>query len=535
MGEGMKNSYFQVICKNNKTYLQVTPGDEGCEKLSVDEITRYIDFINIDRIDVVALKSYIDSENYETPFLLSMETILPEREHLDITVKDEGRTAIARFYPPAAGGDLIDKEEIISDIQFKGVIHGIDENAVDDFIENRQYCTDYVIARATEPIEGYDASIEYFFDITTTVKPKLNEDGSVDFHQLGNIKAVEAGDMLARLTPAMRGKNGIDVRGKALLAKKVNTKSLRYGRNISISEDKCTIYSMVSGHVSLVEDLVMVSDIYELPANVDTSTGDIDYNGSVKVNGNVNTGYSIRATGDIIINGAVEGADIYAGGNIVILRGMQGMSRGRIEANGNITAKFIENSQVVCGGDLKCDALLHSDVECKGSIAVLGRKGLINGGNVRSYGKIEASNLGSNMGSSTKVELISGKELSKQINSHEKKIDEARASINKLNEVLEVIKESIELEAEVKEAHIQFLKTAISSKPKLLKEISVLRERIELAEEILERTRRASINVGGKVYSGVKISIHDVSLVISKDTSHCKFVRDGADIRSKVL
>ncbi len=49
------------------------------------------------------------------------------------------------------------------------------------------------------PVQGYSAKIRYYFDINTTARPKLNEDGSVDFHQLGNIKSVKEGDKLATL------------------------------------------------------------------------------------------------------------------------------------------------------------------------------------------------------------------------------------------------------------------------------------------------------------------------------------------------
>lgn len=41
--------------------------------------------------------------------------------------------------------------------------------------------------------------------------------------------------------------------------------------------------------------------------------------------GNVTTGFAIKAEGDIIVNGVVEGATLVSGGNIVLKRGMQGM------------------------------------------------------------------------------------------------------------------------------------------------------------------------------------------------------------------
>ena len=96
---------------------------------------------------------------------------------------------------------------------------------------------------------------------------------------------------------------------------------------------------MVDGHVSLVEGKVFVSDVYEVE-NVDLSTGNIDFEGSVQVKGNVSSNFVIRAGGNVIISGVVEGAYIEAGGNIIIARGMNGMTKGILKAGGNIVAKF---------------------------------------------------------------------------------------------------------------------------------------------------------------------------------------------------
>ena len=48
------------------------------------------------------------------------------------------------------------------------------------------------------------------------------------------------------------------------------------------------------------------------------------------------------------------------------------VTKDTIYYKGNITAKFIENSEVRCEGTLMCDAILHSDVECKNDIRFSG-------------------------------------------------------------------------------------------------------------------------------------------------------------------
>lgn len=113
--------------------------------------------------------------------------------------------------------------------------------------------------------------------------------------------------------------------------------------------------------VSLVEGKVFVSDVYEVE-NVDLSTGNIDFEGSVQVNGNVSSNFVIRAGSNVIISGVVEGAYIEAGGNIIIARGMNGMAKGTLKAGGNIVAKFLENATASAGGYVSTESILHSNV-----------------------------------------------------------------------------------------------------------------------------------------------------------------------------
>ena len=139
-----------------------------------------------------------------------------------------------------------------------------------------------------------------------------------------------------------------------------------------MSEDGLRLYSEVSGHVSLTDGRVFVSDTYEVAADVDSSTGDIDYEGNVVVRGNVITGFTVKAKGDIEVYGVVEGAYIEAEGQIILRRGMQGMNKGILKANGNIITKFIENAEVIAGGYINTDSIMHSKVSAKGDIVVGG-------------------------------------------------------------------------------------------------------------------------------------------------------------------
>ena len=54
----------------------------------------------------------------------------------------------------------------------------------------------------------------------------MNEDGSVDFHQLNTLSVVEKDQVLAILTPSVAGEAGCDVIGRPIKPKKVIIKFL---------------------------------------------------------------------------------------------------------------------------------------------------------------------------------------------------------------------------------------------------------------------------------------------------------------------
>lgn len=525
------NGYFQLICEDGKTWFQAFPPAENGEMFSFDEVIRYFDAISFSEFELTKLDQYIKDMDFSLPLLLFEREIFPETEKCFVTVCKQGEYALARFYPPAAGGTYLSENDIIDELKKAGICHGIRRKAIEHFLQNHEYARDYRIAEATMPVQGYSAKIQYFFDINTTARPKLNEDGSVDFHQLGNIKGVKKGDKLATLTPAYRGKKGISVLGHPLMPKKVKDRRLRFGRNIALSENHCHIYSEVEGHVTLVEDMVMVSDVYRVPANVDSSTGDIDYNGTVEVAGNVTTGFTIKAEGDIVVNGVVEGATLISGGNIVLKRGMQGMDRGILEAEGNITAKFLENCKVKCKGELNANAILHSEVFSREKVTVLGRKGQINGGRLETYSDIEATSLGSNMGASTKIEILSDKDLIVRMNDLKERIEEATEMLEKIEKVVSVVKMQVEKGQEILSEQKEYLKRAALEKPKLQRNIHNDKEERERLLKRIQKNKRACIKAKGVVHPGVDITIKDARKICHEEVSYCRFVREGADVK----
>lgn len=526
-----RNAYFQLQIKEDGTYLKLFDSEPGGLSLNYDEISNYLIDKKIYEYDKIALGRGIATLKHSAEVKLTSAIIFPQDEYMKVFIDEDRLKATCRFYPPSSGGNLLTKDDIISELVRAGVKYGVDEVNITRFLRDRKYCSDYVLARATLPIQGKDAEITYHFNTDLTMKPKTNEDGSVDFHQLDIISHVNKGDLLATLTPVDYGKPGIDVTGKPIKPNKVNNRVLRYGNKISISDDGLRLYSEVNGHASLVDGRVFVSDTFEIPADVDASTGDIDYEGNVVIKGNVITGFSVKAKGDIEVHGVVEGAYIEAGGQIILRRGMQGMNKGVLKATGNIITKFIENAEVIAGGYINTDSIMHSKVSTKGDIIVAGKRGFVTGGIIRSGTMISLKTSGSHMGTNTVLEVGIDPRILDEFRDMEKRIANLKAEKERINQAIALIRKRMQGESNVSYDKLETLKQLTQASVHVNTQLTEATQKYDVLKLEVEANAAGVIKVQDTVYPGTKIVISNVIYYVRDELQHIKFIRDRADIK----
>lgn len=526
-----RNAYFQLLIKDDGTYIKLYDAELGGLSLVYDEITNYLIDKRIYEYDKIALGRGIASLNSVAEIKLTSAVISPQDEHVRVIIDDDKMYAICRFYPPSTGGALLTKEDIVSAMVKAGVKYGVDETKVEMFLKERKYCSDYVMAKATLPIQGHDAVITYHFNTDLTMKPKTNEDGSVDFHKLDIISHCNKGDLLATLTPADFGKPGIDVSGKVMKPNKVVNRVLRYGSKITMSEDGLNLYSDVDGHVSLTDGRVFVSDTYEIPADVGSSTGDIDYDGSIVIKGNVITGFTVKARGDIEVYGVVEGAYLEAGGQIVLRRGMQGMNKGILKAYGNIISKFIENAEVIAGGYINTDSIMHSKVSAKGDIIVGGRRGFVTGGVIRSGTMISLKTAGSHMGTNTVLEVGIDPRVLDEFRELEKHIATLKAEREKINQIVAMVRKRLHSGSSISSDKLEELKLVTQTSIHLNTQLTEATQKYDALKLEVEYNESGVIRVQDTVYPGTKIIISNVVYYVRDALQHIKFIRDRAEIK----
>lgn len=525
---GLMNGYFQLVKIEQGYGLKLVPPVDGGEEIRIAEVIDYLDNNNL-VYDLSVLKEKISSGKTEEYFLKAGECPVLHEEY-KLQLAEDKMTATARFYPPTAGGRLLTLEELVKDLRFRNISYGLQINEMQEFFAEREYCKDITVARGKDVVQGANAYIEYFFNTDAHARPTIREDGSVDFFNLNAISHCNKGQVLAKIVPEVKGHHGRNVLGERIEALTVKPAYFRYGRNIEVSEDKLSLISMVDGHVSLVDDKVFVSDVYEVE-NVDNSTGNIEYEGSVQVNGNVISNFSVTAKGNVIVNGVVEGATITAGGNIIIARGMNGMSKGKLVAGGNIIAKFLENATAEADGYVQTESILHSSVRSGKYIEVNGKRGFITGGHVVAAEKLTVKTLGSEMGATTVVEVGADPKLKEQYQQLQKDIGEIQRVLSSTRSIISSYSEKRAKGVQLTKEQLEYLKSVILLDTNKKKELERDIEKLEKLQEELNTQSKANVEVLGQVYAGTKIIIGDLSMVVPNSCKMCKFEKVRGNVK----
>lgn len=522
------NGFFRLVNVEDGFALQLIPPDADGEEINILEVMDYLQCNNL-VYDLSVLREKIDLHE-KTEYWLDKGKCPVLSEDYKLEVSEDHMSAVIRFIAPSEGGRLLTFEEIIKDLRLRKIMYGVQVQNLQEFFANREYCKDILVAKGKEIVQGKDAYIEYNFNTDIHIRPTIREDGSVDFFNLNTISHCRKGQVLARIIPEVKGQSGRNIFGVELEPREVKPILFHFGRNIDVSEDNLSLISKVDGHVTLVEDKVFVSDILEVE-NVDNSTGNIEFEGSVQINGNVISNFAVNAKGNVIVNGVVEGAVITAGGDIVIARGMNGMGKGKLQAGGNIIAKFLENVEASAGGYVQTESILHSNVSAEKYIDVDGKRGFITGGHVVAAEKLSVKTLGSEMGASTVVEVGANPKMKEEYLQLQKNIAETQKILTSTHSIMTTYADKRAKGVQLTNEQMEYLKSVILLDNSKKKELENEQKKVEEIQEKLSVQNQAYVEVRGQVFPGTKIVIGELSMVVQNSNRSCRFEKVRGNVK----
>lgn len=461
---------------------------------------------------------------------------MEEQKELKIGVSvspDEMKASITIF--KRENSSPLTKEEILLALRDEGIVYGLKLEEINNLIQNPVYNQSICIAEGTPPKNGQNGYVEYLFDTSSCSKPTMFEDGRINYRELNLIHSVTVDQPLCRVKPPVNGEPGRSIRNKVIPAINGKPVPTPRGKNIKISPDGKGIIAAIEGEVELQENgNIHVYANHEVPADVDNTTGNINFVGNVIVRGNVLSGFSIEAGGNVEIFGVVEGASIKAGGNIVLRRGMQGMGKGSLSCEGDIIARYIEYSNIESKNNIQAEAIMHSTVKCGNHLQLVGKKGLLVGGTCRVGKLIDAKVIGSHMATATEVEVGTDPTVRERYRKAKEELQSMESDIKKADQAIAILKK-LEASGALSPEKQEILQKSVRTKILLSSKIEETKQEIQVLDEKLQLDAIGKIRVSGCVYPGVKVAIGSCMMYIKEPIDHCSLYRDGADVRVGAL
>jgi uncharacterized protein (DUF342 family) len=451
-----------------------------------------------------------------------------------VEISDTDMQAFMQVSAPGENGCDLPYDDYISALKRSGVVHGIKEDFLLDFVDQPVFGQKIEIAEGSKPVDGANAYIQYNFETDQGVRLKEGSSGIINFKELNIIQNVCHGQPLAKKMPPEQGTPGKTVTGKSIFAEDGRDISLPIGNNVHAADDDETILSDINGRVVIFNGLINVEPVYVVDGDVNLKTGNIIFLGTVIVNGNVEDGFSIKASGNIEISGTVAKSELEAEGDIIIRQGINARGEGHIHAKNLVWARFIQNANVSSDNMvIASDGIINSQVDATNRIICHGKRAAIMGGRLRAGEEINAKILGNpTSGTETICEVgfdpRSKEELDKCL--AEKEITVKLLEETKLNiQALINMKQNRKSLPDDKELYLQEL---MDNRERLTNDLRKTEESIRKIQDYLGNLRiNGKVSASAKVYPGVRIVIRDAKDDVRTEYKAVTFILENGLIR----
>ncbi|MGM0446150.1 MAG: FapA family protein [Bacillota bacterium] len=426
---------------------------------------------------------------------------------LHIKKSDDKMKAYVDYIPSQGCGTDYDAQKLIKKLKEENVVYGIKKESINEIINSSEVIEDLLIAEGKDPKPGTDGELIFHVDCKSKNVGTFREDGSMDFHDLDIVNNVKEGEKLVSKKEAVPGETGKNIAGAEIRPNEPKDPPLPKGKNTKINEDNVLVSTAV-GHVSYNNDKVNVQKVYKVKGDVDFNTGNINFIGNVFIEGNVTEGFEVKAKGEIHVRGNVEAAHLKSDGDIIINKNFIGKNKGKIECDGDLKTKSIQNGIVFCKGDVYVkDAIMHSKIHAAGEISLTGHKGLIVGGEVRATKEINANIIGSSLATKTIVSAGLDPETRDKHHNAQEELAESKSNLEKTEKAIKILGQIKKQRGNLLKEKAQMLKRLINTRKDLLEKINTNQEIVKELSEKIANAVDGKIVAKRKIYPGVKIQI----------------------------
>ena len=418
-------------------------------------------------------------------------------------------------YDTKNGARLPTKEMVMAALNEAGVVYGINEDAIDVGIAS---LTPFVAAEGLPPIPGENAYIDRKFNLGVQGKPIIDEAGRADYKDLNLFVLVKENQTLAIRIPQTKGTPGMNILGDPVPAQNGRPCPMPEGKNTKVVGEHRLI-ATVNGQIVDKGARISVDPRLEIKGGVGVQTGDIEFDGTISIKGDVEQGFKVKATGDIEIKGSINGAEV-TGRNVYISGGITGADRAKVYAEHDVRTAFAENALIEAGNDIFiADIALHSQIRAGKRLIMEDKHGQITGGHAVAGEMISVKVIGNSSFVVTKVSVGVDPNLQKEYQTLRKAYKENKKRLTHITQTLNTLSK-IDIN-KLPKARVESINALTRSQFPLAGQIKRDEKRILEIETQLTNMKNGKIRVSGTIYPGVRLSVNNILKSIQSEYKHC--------------
>ena len=434
--------------------------------------------------------------------------------HLIVELSRDKMKATVR-YDTREGARLPTKEMVMAALAEAGITYGIDEEAIERGIGS---LTPFTAAEGLPPVNGENAYIDRKFDLGVQGRPVVDEYDKVDYKDLNLFVLAKENQTLAIRIPQTKGTNGKNVLGEIVPAQNGRPIPMPEGRNTKVVGEHRLI-ATANGQIIDKGSRISVDPRLTIKGSIGVSTGDVEFDGTIQIGGNVEQGFKVKATGDIEIKGSINGGEV-TGRNVYISGGITGADRAKVFAEHDVRTAFAENALIEAGNDVYIsDIAYHSQIRAGKRIIMEDKHGQITGGHVVAGEEISVKVIGNSAFVVTRVSVGVDPTLQKEYQDLRKSYKESKRRLTQITQTLNTLSK-IDIN-KLPKARVEMITQLTRSQFPLAGQIKRDEKRILEIEAQLANMKNGRIRASATIYPGTRLAVNNILKNIQSEYKHC--------------
>lgn len=443
-------------------------------------------------------------------------------------VSEDKMLALAFILPPINGGKDISNDVVEKELRYAGLSFGLDQGLIKEIVVEKEYLYPFPIARGRKQKDGRDGVIIDCFDRKASVNIQASGNEVIDFSKELTMQVAQKDAILCYVQHAEMAIDGMDVVGNVLKGKNGVDVDIVPGENTYISASGIQQIASIDGAVSIDEKgNFCIKPQRTISGSAGRHTGNVYSKGDMFIAGNVSGNIVVKADGDLIIAGEVTDAQLTAGGNVRIQKGIvKGRDHTIVKAGGQVQAAIIDGVEIEAEGSVYAEVILEGNVTSGDSVYANSDRGLIIGGEIKARMNVTAKEIGNVSGRTNKIFVGHEPELKTQVEDKKAQLKESKATLETLQKNISTLK--------AVGSHLSQEKKELLGKLEEQRNLYETRE-VELAEEIKQiaaTLRKASDGTVAcdKLYPTTEIFIGEKHTVMQRQMEPCRVFVSGGNI-----